>query len=74
VIASALRARVIDAKLFENGRHLSAWIGIVPENDSTGGKVKQKGHRTEEGKRRVTLNLAWAIRTPYFSPSSDEGG
>src|SRR5262249_38127538 len=23
--------------------HLSAWIGLVPENDSTGGKVKQKG-------------------------------
>jgi transposase len=43
VIASAFRARVTDARLFENGRHLSAWIGIVPENDSTGGKVKQKG-------------------------------
>jgi transposase len=43
VIASAFRARVTDPKLFENGRHLSAWIGIVPENDSTGGKVKQKG-------------------------------
>jgi transposase len=43
VIASALRARVTDAKLFKNGRHMSAWIGIVPENDSTGGKVKQKG-------------------------------
>jgi len=43
VTASALRARVTDAKLFKNGRHLSAWIGIVPENDSTGGKVKQKG-------------------------------
>jgi transposase len=35
VIASALRARVTDPKLFENGRHLSAWIGVVPENDST---------------------------------------
>ena len=43
MIASALRARVTDPKLFENGRHLSAWIGVVPENDSTGGKVKQKG-------------------------------
>src|SRR5262249_14896972 len=43
VIASAFRARVTNAKLFENGRHLSAWIGIVPENDSIGGKVKQKG-------------------------------
>ena len=43
VIASALRARVTDAKLFENGRHLSAWIGLVPENDSTGGRVRQNG-------------------------------
>src|SRR5262245_17988255 len=43
VIASAFRARVTDAKLFENGRHLSAWIGLVPENDSSGGKVEQKG-------------------------------
>lgn len=43
VIASAFRARVGDARQFENGRHMAAWIGIVPENDSTGGKVKQKG-------------------------------
>jgi transposase len=43
VTASAFRARVTDPRLFQNGRHLSAWIGIVPENDSTGGKVKQKG-------------------------------
>ena len=43
VIASALRARVVDIRLFENGRHLAAWLGLVPENDSTGGKVKQKG-------------------------------
>jgi transposase len=43
VIASAFRARVTNAKLFDNGRHRSAWIGVVPENDSTGGKVKQKG-------------------------------
>jgi len=43
VIASAFRARVTDPAVLKNGRHLSAWIGIVPENDSTGGKVKQKG-------------------------------
>ena len=43
VIASALRARVTKPELFKNGRHLAAWIGIVPENDSTGGKPKQKG-------------------------------
>lgn len=43
IVASALRARVVDPGLFENGRHLSAWIGIVPENDSTGGRIRQKG-------------------------------
>jgi len=43
VTASAMRARITDPRLFDNGRHLSAWIGLVPENDSTGGKIKQKG-------------------------------
>jgi transposase len=38
VTASAFRARVTDPKVCRNGRHLSARIGIVPENDSTGGK------------------------------------
>ena len=56
VIASALRARVTDAALFKNGRHLSAWIGIVPENDSTGGKVKQKG-LSKKGDRYLRLLL-----------------
>ena len=47
MIASALRARVTDAVLFKNGRHLSAWSGIVPENDPTGGKLglAKKGDR-----------------------------
>ena len=63
VIASALRARVTDAKLFENGRHLSAWIGLVPENDSTGGKVKQNGlsKRGDRYLRSRLVNGAMAV-------------
>jgi transposase len=63
VIASALRARVTDAKLFENGRHLAAWIGIVPENDSTGGKVKQKGlsKKGDRYLRSLLVNGAMAV-------------
>ena len=57
VTASAFRARVTDPKLFENGRHLSAWIGLVPENDSTGGKVKQKG-LSKKGDRYLRSLLA----------------
>jgi transposase len=63
VIASALRARVTDAGLFENGRHLSAWIGLVPENDSTGGKVKQNGlsKKGDRYLRSLLVNGAMAV-------------
>jgi transposase len=61
VIASALRARVTDAKLFENGRHLSAWIGLVPENDSTGGKVRQNGLSKKGDRYLRSLLVAGAM-------------
>jgi transposase len=63
VIASALRARVTDAKLFENGRHLAAWIGLVPENDSTGGKVRQNGlsKKGDRYLRSLLVNGAMAV-------------
>ena len=63
VTASALRARVTDVKLFKNGRHLSAWIGIVPENDSTGGRVKQKGisKKGDRYLRSLLVNGAMAV-------------
>jgi transposase len=49
--------------LFKNGRHLSAWIGIVPENDSTGGKVKQKGlsKKGDRYLRSLLINGAMAV-------------
>src|SRR5262245_17070782 len=47
VIASALRARVTDAKLFENGRHLSAWLRGVPDTAPAGGRVRQNGLSTK---------------------------
>jgi transposase len=36
--ASALVASIGDARNFKNGRQLSAWLGLVPEQDSSGGK------------------------------------
>jgi transposase len=36
--ASALVASIGDARHFKNGRQLSAWLGLVPEQDSSGGK------------------------------------
>ena len=38
ITATALYAAVGDGKEFKNGRHLSAWCGLVPKQHSTGGK------------------------------------
>jgi transposase len=40
--ATALAALVPDPSLFRNGRHLAAWLGLTPKEDSTGGKTKLK--------------------------------
>jgi transposase len=41
--ASALVASVGDAKAFKNGRQLAAWLGLVPRQDSSGGKERLLG-------------------------------
>lgn len=38
ITASATYAAAGDGKDFENGRHFSAWLGLVPGQHSTGGK------------------------------------
>ena len=37
--ASALVASIADARMFKNGRQLAAWLGLVPRQSSTGGKL-----------------------------------
>ena len=38
ITASALAASVSDPSVFKSGRELAAWIGLVPRQNSTGGK------------------------------------
>ena len=38
--ASAIAATVTEPKVFRSGRDFAAWIGLVPRQDSTGGKQK----------------------------------
>ena len=40
LIATALVASIPDPSVFRSGRDLSAWIGLVPKQNSTGGKEK----------------------------------
>lgn len=43
VIATALVAAVGNAREFANGRHLAAWLGLVPRQCSSGGKERLLG-------------------------------
>ena len=38
--ASAINATITDPNAFRSGRDFAAWIGLVPRQDSTGGKQK----------------------------------
>jgi len=48
--ASAIVATVQDPKAFRSGRDFAAWIGLVPREDSTGGKQKL-GSISKQGDR-----------------------
>ena len=43
LIATALVAAVGDGRQFEDGRQLAAWLGLVPRQDSSGGKPRLLG-------------------------------
>lgn len=43
ITASAIVATVGDAREFKNGRQLAAWMGLVPKQNSSGGKQKLLG-------------------------------
>jgi len=43
VTATAVYAAVGDGRDFENGRHFSAWVGLVPKQHSSGGKANLLG-------------------------------
>jgi transposase len=50
VLASAMVATVPDPTAFKSGRDLAAWIGLVPRQNSSGGKEKLGGI-TKQGDR-----------------------
>ncbi len=50
LIATALVASIPDPTIFRSGRDLSAWIGLVPKQNSTGGK-ERLGNISKAGNR-----------------------
>lgn len=61
--SSALVATVGDAKAFKSGRQLSAWLGIVPKQYSSGGKQTLQGisKRGDVYLRRLLIHGARAV-------------
>jgi transposase len=43
ITATALAATIADAKAFASGRHLAAWLGLVPRQRSSGAKERLGG-------------------------------
>ena len=43
ITATALAATVLDAKAFRSGRQFAAWLGLVPRQNSSGGKDRLGG-------------------------------
>jgi len=43
MVATAMVSAVADANVFKNGREMSAWLGLVPRQFSTGGKPRLLG-------------------------------
>jgi transposase len=63
VTATALIAAVGDVTPFKHGRHLAAWLGLVPREHSTGGQPRRLGMSTRGDRYRRTL-LVRRARAP----------
>ena len=50
LLAGALVASVADPRVFKTGRNLAAWVGLVPRQNSSGGK-ERLGGITKQGDR-----------------------
>jgi transposase len=63
ITASALAVTVTDPTLFCSGRHLAAWLGLVPRQNSSGGKARL-GSISKQGDRyirRLLISGAHAV-------------
>ena len=71
LIASALVASVPDPHIFKSGRDMAAWIGLVPRQNSTGGK-ERLGHNSKAGNRYLRMLLV--VGAMSVIPPSQAGG
>ena len=63
IIATAIVATVAEPSEFRSGREFAAWLGLVPRQNSTGGKARLGGisKRGDSYLRRLLVNGAHAV-------------
>src|SRR5439155_9122210 len=63
IIATAIVATVADSGEFRSGREFAAWLGLVPRQNSTGGKARLGGisKRGDSYLRRILVNSAHTV-------------
>ena len=62
ITASAIAATITNPNSFRSGRHLAAWIGLVPRQSGTGGIVRL-GHISKQGDRYLRRLLVLGATT-----------
>jgi transposase len=62
ITASAIVATISDPRVFKNGREVSAWLGLVPKQHSSGNKILLGGI-TKRGDRYIRKLLVHGARS-----------
>jgi transposase len=61
ITATSLLAELNDPSVYKNGRHFAAFLGLVPKQNSSGGKTKL-GSITKQGNRQIRYLLIHGAR------------
>jgi transposase len=72
ITASAMVASIGDAKTFKNGRQVGAWLGLVPKQNSTGGKTVLLG-MSKHGDSYLRTLLIQGARSMIYAAQRKKG-
>lgn len=75
IIASAIASTMLDPGHFRSGREIAAWLGLVPRQNSSGGK-ERLGRISRQGNRYVrkllVIGATAVLRYARHTPSGSE--
>lgn len=71
LIATAIKTGMGSSSNFQSGRHFAAWLGLVPRQNSTGGKPRMLGI-SKRGNAYLRTLLIHGARAVLYSVKNDE--